>query len=60
MFKRKLWFVCNWDEIYDPNVSLRTTRNWPMSDMFEISETEYEFLIVLGGLNNRNKNRLDT
>jgi len=48
--KRKIWFICNWDEIYDPNVSLRTIRNWPISDKFELSETEYEFLIVLGGI----------
>tara|TARA_Y100001938_G_C8090024_1_gene434453 strand:- start:2473 stop:3348 length:876 start_codon:yes stop_codon:yes gene_type:complete len=47
--KRKVWFVCNWEEIYDPNVSLRTVRNWPISDKLEISETDYEFLIVLGG-----------
>ena len=55
MFKRKLWFICNWDEIYDPNISMRTIRNWPMPDMFEISETEYEYLIVLGGFRHDNK-----
>lgn len=48
--KRKIWFICNWDEIYDPNVSLRTVRNWPITDNLELSETEYEFLIVLGGI----------
>jgi len=55
MFKRKLWFVCNWHETYDPNVSMRTVRNWPIPETFEISETDYEFLIVLGGLDNKNK-----
>ena len=55
MFKRKVWFVCKWEEIYDPNISLRTIRNWPMPDMFELSETEYEFLIVLGGFRGDNK-----
>ena len=48
--KRKIWFICNWDEIYDPNVSLRTIRNWPITNNLELSETEYEFLIVLGGI----------
>jgi len=54
MEKTKVWFVCNWDEIYDENVGLRAFRNWPDNDLFELSETDYEYLIVLGGFRQDN------
>ena len=54
MEKIKVWFVCNWPEIYDENVGVRTFRNWPDNDLFELSETDYEYLIVLGGFKDDN------
>lgn len=52
--KKKIWIVCWWDEIFDKNVALRTFRNWPDNDYFELDEENYEYLIVLGALNNKN------
>jgi len=49
MSKTKIWVVCNWKEIYDNNVGERCFRNWPDNDHFELSETDYEYLVVLGG-----------
>jgi len=49
MAKTKIWFVCNWDEIYDPNIGMRTFRNWPDNNKFQLSKDDYEYLVVLGG-----------
>jgi hypothetical protein len=48
--KKKIWIIANWDEIYDKNVGLRVFRNFPSFNEFELSETDYEYLIVLGGI----------
>ena len=52
--KKKIWIVCWWDEIFDKNVGIRTFRNWPDNDYFELDEKDYEYLIVLGALNSKN------
>ena len=52
--KKKIWIVCWWDEIFDKNVGIRTFRNWPDNDYFELDEENYEYLIVLGALNSKN------
>jgi len=49
MSKTKIWIICNWDEIYDPTVAHRATRNWPIGDRFELDSVDYEYLLVLGG-----------
>ena len=53
--KTKIWVIANWDEIYDSNVGVRTFRNFPDFDSFELSETDYEYLIVLGGFRSQDK-----
>ena len=53
--KKKIWIVCWWDEIFDKNVGIRTFRNWPDNDYFELDEQNYEYLIVLGALNHKNR-----
>ena len=53
MEKIKIWIVCWWDEIFAKDIATRTFRNWP-TDRFEISETDYEYLIVLGSLKGNN------
>jgi len=55
MKKTKIWIVCNWEEIYDPNITMRTFRNWPDNDRFEMSPTDYEYLLVLGGFRGDNR-----
>ena len=52
--KRKIWIVSWWDEIFDKNVGIRTFRNWPDNDFFELDEENYEYLVVLGALNSKN------
>ena len=52
--KTKIWIVCWWDEIFDKNVGIRTFRNWPDNDYFELDEENYEYLIVLGAFNGKN------
>lgn len=50
MKKIKIWAISNWQEAYDDNnVVTRLKRNWPITDLFEFDEKEYEYLIVLGG-----------
>ena len=49
MQKTKIWVIANWPEVYDPTVGMRCFRNWPDNNKFELSQDEYEYLIVLGG-----------
>jgi len=50
MSKTKIWIIANWHEIYDPNVGMRTFRNFPDHEKFQLSKDDYEYLIVLGGI----------